>query len=78
MFAILDQTASNTILFISQKGGTKTYTFVGGGYYFKLADYANLRTAIQLSTGQEMYINDSVGDSTATASTLTGFTLNLQ
>lgn len=78
MFAILDQTSSDTILFASQKGNSRTYTFVGEGYYFKLANYANLVAIIQLSTGQEITINDPTSDNLATTCTLTGFTLDLQ
>ena len=78
MFAILDQTSSDTILFASQKGNSRTYTFTGGGYYFKLANYANLMAIIQLSTGQEITIEDPTSDSLATACRLSGFTLDLQ
>lgn len=78
MFAILDQTSSDTIFFASQKAGSRTYTFTGGGYYFKLATYANLTAIIQLSTGQEITIEDPTSDSLATACRLSGFTLDLQ
>ena len=78
MFAILDQTSSDAIVFASQKGSSRTYTFVGEGYYFKLANYANLTAFIQLSTGQEMSIDDYTSDSLATVCRLNGFILDLQ
>lgn len=78
MYAVLDQTASDTILFRSQKANTGSYTFVGDGYYFKYNSYANLRVRIQLSTGQEMELNDPTSDSIPSTCTLTDFTLDLQ
>lgn len=78
MYAVLDHSSLNTILFRSQKGNTGSYTFVNGGYYFKLNAYANLKAIIQLSTGQELVINDPTSDSTQTECGLVGFTLDLQ